>query len=77
MTSRDRLLCRSQPACCFGSDPDRQDYPRYVFVFAEAIWDTEADVKKAVRDSFERVTAVVSNKDIVGRFVPALNRASP
>ena len=48
--------------------------PEIVPVLAEAIWDTKADVKKAARDSLEKVTALVSNKDIE-RFIPALIKA--
>ncbi|KAI0648372.1 P-loop containing nucleoside triphosphate hydrolase protein [Trametes meyenii] len=48
--------------------------PDIVPVLSEAIWDTKADVKKAARDSLEKVTALVSNKDIE-RFIPALIKA--
>ncbi|KAI0657236.1 P-loop containing nucleoside triphosphate hydrolase protein [Cubamyces menziesii] len=48
--------------------------PEIVPVLSEAIWDTKADVKKAARDSLEKVTALVSNKDIE-RFIPALIKA--
>ncbi|KAI0700543.1 P-loop containing nucleoside triphosphate hydrolase protein [Cerioporus squamosus] len=48
--------------------------PEIVPVLAEAIWDTKADVKKAARDSLEKVTALISNKDIE-RFIPALIKA--
>ncbi|KAH9943428.1 armadillo-type protein [Epithele typhae] len=48
--------------------------PEIVPVLAEAIWDTKAEVKKAARDSLEKVTALVSNKDIE-RFIPALIKA--
>ncbi|TRM59837.1 hypothetical protein BD626DRAFT_506574 [Schizophyllum amplum] len=48
--------------------------PEIVPVLAEAIWDTKADVKKAARDSLQKVTALVSNKDIE-RFIPALIKA--
>ncbi|KAL6308697.1 P-loop containing nucleoside triphosphate hydrolase protein [Sparassis latifolia] len=45
--------------------------PDVVPVLSEAIWDTKADVKKAARESLEKATALVSNKDIE-RFIPAL-----
>ena len=48
--------------------------PEIVPVLSEAIWDTKADVKKAARDSLEKVTALISNKDIE-RFIPALIKA--
>ncbi|RDX52834.1 hypothetical protein OH76DRAFT_1462675 [Lentinus brumalis] len=48
--------------------------PEVVPVLAEAIWDTKADVKKAARDSLEKVTALIANKDIE-RFIPALIKA--
>ncbi|KAI0781440.1 P-loop containing nucleoside triphosphate hydrolase protein [Trametes elegans] len=48
--------------------------PEIVPVLSDAIWDTKADVKKAARDSLEKVTALVSNKDIE-RFIPALIKA--
>lgn len=48
--------------------------PEIVPVLAEAIWDTKADVKKAAKDSLEKTTALVSNKDIE-RFIPALIKA--
>lgn len=48
--------------------------PEIVPVLSEAIWDTKADVKKAARDSLEKATALVSNKDIE-RFIPALIKA--
>ncbi|KAI5824701.1 hypothetical protein K523DRAFT_284565 [Schizophyllum commune Tattone D] len=48
--------------------------PEIVPVLSEAIWDTKADVKKAARDSLQKVTALVSNKDIE-RFIPALIKA--
>lgn len=48
--------------------------PDIVPILAEAIWDTKADVKKAARDSLEKTTALVSNKDIE-RFIPALIKA--
>ncbi|KAI0806825.1 P-loop containing nucleoside triphosphate hydrolase protein [Fomes fomentarius] len=48
--------------------------PEIVPILSEAIWDTKADVKKAARDSLEKVTALVSNKDIE-RFIPALIKA--
>ncbi|KAH9913391.1 P-loop containing nucleoside triphosphate hydrolase protein [Fomitopsis serialis] len=48
--------------------------PEIVPILAEAIWDTKADVKKAAKDSLERATALVSNKDIE-RFIPALIKA--
>ncbi|KAJ3530309.1 hypothetical protein NM688_g7729 [Phlebia brevispora] len=45
--------------------------PEIVPVLSEAIWDTKADVKKAARATLEKVTALISNKDIE-RFIPAL-----
>ncbi|KAI0792725.1 P-loop containing nucleoside triphosphate hydrolase protein [Abortiporus biennis] len=48
--------------------------PDIVPILAEAIWDTKADVKKAARDTLEKATALVSNKDIE-RFIPALIKA--
>ncbi|PCH38593.1 hypothetical protein WOLCODRAFT_66180 [Wolfiporia cocos MD-104 SS10] len=48
--------------------------PEIVPVLSEAIWDTKADVKKAARDSLEKTTALISNKDIE-RFIPALIKA--
>ncbi|KAH9842397.1 P-loop containing nucleoside triphosphate hydrolase protein [Rhodofomes roseus] len=48
--------------------------PEIVPILAEAIWDTKADVKKAAKDSLEKTTALVSNKDIE-RFIPALIKA--
>lgn len=48
--------------------------PDIVPVLSEAIWDTKADVKKAAKDSLEKTTALVSNKDIE-RFIPALIKA--
>ncbi|CAL1703333.1 unnamed protein product [Somion occarium] len=48
--------------------------PEIVPVLAEAIWDTKADVKKAARDTLEKATALISNKDIE-RFIPALIKA--
>ncbi|KZT11103.1 uncharacterized protein LAESUDRAFT_251050 [Laetiporus sulphureus 93-53] len=48
--------------------------PEIVPVLSEAIWDTKADVKKAARDSLEKATALISNKDIE-RFIPALIKA--
>ncbi|KAH9910720.1 armadillo-type protein [Fomitopsis serialis] len=48
--------------------------PEIVPILAEAIWDTKADVKKAAKDSLERATALVSNKDIE-HFIPALIKA--
>ncbi|PKI85021.1 translational elongation factor EF-1 alpha [Malassezia vespertilionis] len=40
-------------------------------VMAEVIWDTKTDVQKASRSALEKLTALVSNKDIE-RFIPAL-----
>lgn len=48
--------------------------PDIVPILSEAIWDTKADVKKAARDSLEKTTALISNKDIE-RFIPALIKA--
>lgn len=48
--------------------------PEIVPVLSEAIWDTKADVKKAARESLEKATALISNKDIE-RFIPALIKA--
>lgn len=48
--------------------------PDIVPILAEAIWDTKADVKKAAKESLEKTTALVSNKDIE-RFIPALIKA--
>ncbi|KAH9935812.1 P-loop containing nucleoside triphosphate hydrolase protein [Amylocystis lapponica] len=48
--------------------------PEIVPILSEAIWDTKADVKKAARDSLQKATALVSNKDIE-RFIPALIKA--
>lgn len=48
--------------------------PEIVPVLSEAIWDTKADVKKAARDTLEKATALISNKDIE-RFIPALIKA--
>ena len=48
--------------------------PDIVPVLSEAIWDTKADVKKAARDTLEKATALISNKDIE-RFIPALIKA--
>jgi elongation factor 3 len=42
--------------------------PDIVPIFAEAIWDTKADLKKAARDSLTKATVLVSNKDIE-RFI--------
>lgn len=48
--------------------------PEIVPILADAIWDTKADVKKAARDTLEKATALISNKDIE-RFIPALIKA--
>ncbi|TCD63274.1 translational elongation factor EF-1 alpha [Steccherinum ochraceum] len=48
--------------------------PEIVPILAGAIWDTKADVKKAARDTLEKATALISNKDIE-RFIPALIKA--
>lgn len=48
--------------------------PEIVPILSEAIWDTKADVKKAARDTLQKATALVSNKDIE-RFIPALIKA--
>lgn len=48
--------------------------PDIVPILSEAIWDTKADVKKAARDTLQKATALISNKDIE-RFIPALIKA--